>query len=467
MHLPLTLRQSFLAIALTAPVACSSLPEPPPELPFEVPERWQQGSVIPFNWAEQLQSSQLDALIQKALEHNADLEATALRWQASLQQVKSAAGQSWPELNANVNGRRQNQGAGAANSYTAELSASWVLDVWGQLADSEASAFYSARQQAQLYRWARISLASEVAQLWLEAIEAKLQWQLALAREQNLKLTYEVIYGGFETGVNAALDVYSAKASWQNGQTNTLQNLQQYRRILRQLAVLVGDYPNLEQEIPNLLPEQLKTLPENLSSNLLAQRPDLQALSDKMAAQEKSLGVARKNRLPRLSLTANYGGQSSELDQLFSGDQMVWSLLGGITAPLFKGGQLKAEQERQAVLYQATIADYRQGALNAFLEVENYLEGEAFLAEQYQSTKQASASAELALQQATESYSAGLVGGTSLLQSERTAFDRQSQLLSLKQQRLQNRIRLYLALGTDLTGNSSLTELASNQEADQ
>lgn len=464
MHQFNRIRQSLLAATLLVPIACSTQPTPEVQLAFEVPEQWQTDQQVPeFNWAEQLQSPELEALIQKALQHNADLQATALEWRASLQQVKVKAGEAWPEVDADFSGYKEESDGSISNTFSGELSVSWALDVWGLLADSEAAAFYSARQQAHLYRWARISLASEVASQWLEATEAKLQWQLALSREKNLKTGYEVIYSGFQTGVTEALDVYSAKASWENGQTETQQKLQSYNQSLRQLAVLVGDYPDLAAQVPDTLPMQPKALPQQISSDLLASRPDLKALSDQMASQEMNLGVARKSRLPSFSLSASYGSSSSELDQLFSGDDLAWSLLGGITAPLFYSGQLKAEQERQALLYEATIANYRQGALEAFLEVENYLEAEELLKRQYQSTVQARQSSDLALMQAKESYVAGLIDVTSLLQTERDAFDRRSQQLSLAQQRLQNRIQLYLALGTDLTGNSSLAELSSNQ----
>jgi len=51
--------------------------------------------------------------------------------------------------------------------------------------------------------------------------------------------------------------------------------------------------------------------------------------------------------------------------------------------------------------------------------------------------------------QAFESYVAGLSNLNTWLQAQRIAFDRQSQLVQLETELLQNRISFYLALGGD------------------
>ena len=61
----------------------------------------------------------------------------------------------------------------------------------------------------------------------------------------------------------------------------------------------------------------------------------------------------------------------------------------------------------------------------------------------------AQASAEAALERALDQYQRGLVGYTTVLESQRRAFDAQSTVIRLHNLLLQNRVALSLALGGD------------------
>ena len=88
-----------------------------------------------------------------------------------------------------------------------------------------------------------------------------------------------------------------------------------------------------------------------------------------------------------------------------------------------------------------------QTTLQAFAEVETTLNAETFLTQQETALRAAVQEAIEAEKLAQEDYLAGLAGIVTVLESQRRVFDAKRSLLQLQNQRLQNRIDLYLALG--------------------
>ncbi len=424
--------------------------EPETLVGVSVPEQWgaTADGDISGAWHQVIQSDQLDALIKEALAHNQDLQASAAQVLAARSQAEITAGKLLPEIDATLDGGRQRSATGlTTDSYSLGLNLSWELDVWGRLSDAKQAALMSYQQQQQLYLSAKQSLAAQVALAWIEAIEAKRQYLLAQAQEQSLKDSLEVIEDGFKSGIREALDVYSARAEWLNGQTAVLERKQAVNRTLRDLSVLLGRYPSLVADIPQSLPLELPELPTDLSSRLLEQRPDVQAAYAAVLSQQSNVLSAGANRLPRFTLTAKVGASSDTLSDVLRGDELIWNALGGLTAPVFNAGQLAQEEQRQQYLLEAAIADFRKTALTAFSEVEQSIDNDHWIAQQLATAQQAVSVSKQAEQQAFESYLSGLDNLNTWLQAQRTAFERTSRLMQLETSYFQNRIQLHQTLG--------------------
>ncbi|GAA3924905.1 TolC family protein [Litoribacillus peritrichatus] len=424
----------------------------------QVPAQWQRSDseAVVTVWHDIIQSHQLDGLIAEALANSQDLKATAARWQAARAQAKIATGELLPEVTGSLEGGRSRSSFGEiTNQYNLGLDLSWELDIWGRLSDAEQAALMTAQQQQQSYYWAKMSLASQVAIDWLNAIEAKRQFALAEAREKSLKESLAVIEDGFSTGIREALDVYSARAELMNGQTETLEKKQTLNQALRQVSLLLGRYPSLMDDIPDQLPASMPKLADGLSSSLLERRPDVQAAYAEVMSQQSEVLVAGGNRLPRFTLTASVGATSNSLSDVLRGDELIWNALGGITAPVFNAGKLAAEEQRQQYLLEAAIADYRQTALTAFSEVEQAIDSDRLIALQLGAASETVLVSKQAEQQAFESYLAGLENLNTWLQAQRTAFDRTSRKMQLEVLYFQNRIQLHQALGGEFKERSS------------
>ena len=168
-----------------------------------------------------------------------------------------------------------------------------------------------------------------------------------------------------------------------------------------------------------------------------------------LLATDAGLAIAHKQRFPRISLLASSSDVSDELGSLLNGSALAWSLIGNLTQPLFNAGRLKALEEQARTRVIQAEKQYLDQLYKAFAEVENAISRDASLKAQYQATLGAEENAVAALTLSFEQYQRGIVTYTTVLESQRRAFDTQSTVIDLRNQLLQNRISLYLALGGD------------------
>jgi len=198
--------------------------------------------------------------------------------------------------------------------------------------------------------------------------------------------------------------------------------------------------------LPSDLPSITEAVPAGMPADLLLRRPDVNAALLRLQASASRVDIAKKNRLPRISLTGSTGTSSDELKNLLDLDFLIWSLAGNITAPVFQGGRLKANQALAEYSNDEAFLNYANTVLNALVEIEGTLYSEPLLLEQEQALAKAVAESEAAEELAEGQYSSGLVDIITLLDTQRRLFSSRSALLSVRNQRLQNRIDLHLAL---------------------
>lgn len=442
-----------LAVALQSCIATKPV-EVPELAPLSGPQWSDTNVAAELTDFEQIsESSQLNALIAEALANNFDLKAAYERLLAADKLARSAAGPRWPSLDMNLSQREQGAGAVVFGpNVNGSFDLSWEIDVWGRVAAGALQSSAAAVQQQALYHSARYSLAANVANTWFDVIEAKAQLYLAQQRRDNVEKNLVVIRDGFSAGIREALDVYSAKAELASNNAAVQLRTRQLTTLTRQMTLLLGRPVSLDLDIPSQFPTFNAAIPSNLSSELILRRPDIRAAGQALAVQQANLGIAKANRLPRFSLTASYGAIGNNLEQVLNGDITAWTALGGISAPIFRGNQLRAEQQRQYHLLEAEIATYQQTAMQAFIEIEQRLDDEQTLNREVRATAQAVQDSNLADEQALELYISGISNLNTWLQAQRTAFDRQSGLIQLQNQLLKNRVGLYLALGGDFYG---------------
>jgi outer membrane protein TolC len=179
----------------------------------------------------------------------------------------------------------------------------------------------------------------------------------------------------------------------------------------------------------------------------VSRRPDLVAAERRVAAADLRVKEARRSLYPRLSLTASGGTSTEEFRDLLDQDFRVWSLIGNLTQPLFQGGRLLANVDRNEAIARETLAGFASAVLNAYAEVESALAAESYLAERVDHLERATEQSVAAQELAEDRYRSGLEDYVTVLESQRRALTNESSLLAARRERLDNRVNLFLALG--------------------
>ncbi|MFT2091234.1 efflux transporter outer membrane subunit [Paraglaciecola sp. 2405UD69-4] len=454
----------LIAISLAG---CATNSELNNKLQFpEVPENWNltESSVeVQDDWLNRFNQSQLQDLVTEALNQNYALRQTAYDVEILEQRLIQSKADFWPTLDANFSSGRSRSVSTdiTSTSHSIELESGIEIDIWGKLSAAQKQANLDYQASKTQYQQSRQDLVANVTTAWFNLITATQLKDLSESRVENAKQNLQIIESGYRQGLNSALDVYLSR----NELNSEISNLEDQKSTLlqesRTLERLLGRYPSgaIAASVENIdLPLLNTEVPLGLPSDIITRKPELQASWYQVLAQDAGLAYAHKQRFPSINLSASISDSSSELSDLLSGPSFAWSLLGSVAAPIFRAGDLKAEEEVARIALKQQEQAYLDSLYQAFADVENALTIELGLQKSYVATVNASQNALAAQTLSFEQYQKGLVTYTTVLEAQERSFDAQNALIQIKNQLLANRVDLYVALGGDFA------ESQNNQE---
>ena len=370
--------------------SCSVLNNPRPKkiVVDKLPKEWIENSTknVDLNgWIQDFNDKQLPHLVEEAIKNNFDLKASAARLEEAFALAKIAGANRLPVLNLDGSASRSRNGQGNtrlhSNDYSLFLRFNWEIDIWGKLKDKQSASEADVRSEYYTFHAARLSLAASTSRFWFNAIEAKLQLQLAQETEKSFLNTYEIIDERFKKGISEALDVRLASIDLANARQNTQQRKVDFDTAVRALEVLLGRYPAGELKVNLNLPAIKKNIPFGLPAEMLNRRPDILAALQRLEAANLRVSENKKELLPGISLTASAGNSANKVEDIFNAEKIIWSLAGNLTQPLFQGGLIRASIQQAKAKEKIEIASLMQSIYTACQEVEIAINAEKFLSE--------------------------------------------------------------------------------------
>ena len=430
----------------------------------ELPGDWAapSGSTgqAPAFWWHNFRNAQLSEAIGHALEVNPDVWSAAARLEAAWAQAKIAGAEQFPQigLSGGLSASQLNMAQFGVkipdmpDSFLSErhnltLGAQWELDLWGRVRAGKRAARANALGQAAEFAGARHSIAGQVAKAWMMAIEARQQVRLAKFTVSTHETTVARVRARFEQGVFSSLDVRLARANLAGAKAQVADLETVVSKTIRQLEILLGQFPANKLAVPAELPQVPPTIPSGVPAQILSRRPDLVAAEQRLFATGASLTQAEASLYPQISLTGSGGTSTSELSGLLSGDSVVWGVAANLAQPVFQGGRLRANVRLLKANLRAAEESFRSTMLKAMGEVENALDAEQQLAVMDEALGVAYEQSQAAAQIAQERYDLGLDNIIKLLEARRRAINAESRWWAARRRRLENRINLHLALG--------------------
>ncbi|THU04180.1 efflux transporter outer membrane subunit [Lampropedia puyangensis] len=412
-------------------------------------------------WWQALGSMELNVLVEKALEGNPSMGIARARLVKAQAGIESVQAQDRPQLSAQTSVVRQHfnehglypapvAGAQYTNA-SAQLNGRWELDVFGRNRAALESAIGAARAAQADAQAAKLLLATQVVQAYIDM--ARVQDQLLVAQRTltQRQETLQLVKQRFDAGLDTTLEVRQSEGGLPEARLQIEQLHEQLNLARNALAALTGQ-PQLAQKLaehraPTLSQLQLLEVPQTLPAELLGRRADVVAARWRVESASGAVDVAKAAFYPNVSLTAFLGLASLDLGQWINTGSRTWGVGPAISLPIFEGGSLRANLKSQTADYDEAVERYNQQVIAAVKEVTDQLTSLTAIARQQREQSQALEATESAYQIARDRYAAGLGNYLNVLTAESAVLTQQRLRVELQSRALQTRVALAHALG--------------------
>lgn len=421
-------------------------------------QRFTDGDRLAADWWRLFRSARLDALVAEARAHNPGLASAEATLRKSENALRAGYGIFSPQVDASLAASRQ-QATPARfgiqspptvfNLFTLSATVSYALDLWGGQRRTVESLRAQAEAQRDQLLGAQLVLSGNLVNTVIAAAayraEIDTTRSLIALEEDQVRLTRAQAQAGTIPYTNL-LALESQLALTRATLPPLEQKLDQSQHLL---AALVGRTPAAFSGSTLALDEL--TLPEevplSLPSQLVRQRPDVLMAEAQLHSATAQIGVATAAMLPNLTLSGGVGANNTSLDELFSPSSLFWSVLGGLTQPLFHGGTLYYQRKEAIDARDAALANYRATVLAAFQQVADALRGLVHDADAVAREREAVEAADAALQLTQVDYQAGLANYLQVLTANTQDLQARIGLVQATAQRMQDTVGLFVALG--------------------
>jgi len=414
---------------------------------------------IPGQWWTLFHSAALNSLIEQSLKANPDLKAAQAALRGAMENLHAQQGAFFPQVQAGFTPQRYKDASQLSptlstpatyfNLYSAQVSVSYPLDIWG----GTRRAVESARAQAEAQRYqleaTYLTLTSNVVAAALQ--EASLKAQIA-ATEAIIKLETESLVLSKKQlvlGQTSGGDVAAQEAALAQAQT-TLPPLQKQLAQQRDLiAALAGRFPSDQppQTFDLAMLDLPKDVPVTLPAKLIEHRPDIRAAEENLHSASAEVGVAIANMLPNLTLSATSGTSATQLSQLFQSGNGFWTIGSSLTQTVFDGGTLLAKKRAADAGLDQAMAQYESTTVTAFQNVADALRALQADADAVKAGLAAERAADKSLQIARRQQQLGSISYLAMLNAEQTYQQALITLVQAQAGRYADTAALFQALG--------------------
>lgn len=443
-----------------APKVKGYLPQPLPPQTGSDAQKVVAAMDIPGQWWTLFHSEALNELVQQALASNPTLKAAQATLRQANENAAAQRGSLFPSVQASYEFSRNrdatgtlaptlNNGAQIYNLHTAQVSVSYLFDVFGLNRRQVESAQALADAQRYQLEAASLTLTSNVVTAAIQ--EASLRAQIAVTTQilESERETARILRHQFELGSIAETDVMAQETAVATLEA-TLPPLQKQLAAQRHLlTALAGRFPSDEPaqkfELSQLtLPLEV---PVSVPAALVRQRPDILQAEAQLHSASAQLGVATANLFPQITLTGSKGGTSTVFNQLLSDGNTFWSVGGSLTQTLFQGGTLIHQRRAAAAALDAAGENYRAVVLAAFQNVADTLTALQLDADAVNASVKAERAASDSLQATRHNVELGLASYLALLTAQQSYSQAVLNLAQARANRYSDTAALLQALG--------------------
>lgn len=447
---------------------------------------FQAGPWPDANWWEWFEDPQLSALIEEGLKNSPDLKAAEARLQVSLDIAKEIRAKLFPHIEffgsenyqhlsahgyvrqfgfnpsaisgvPGLEGLNLNNLAlpvpAILNVLDLGLRMDWDLDLFGKQKHRWQASLDEARGVAAQASQTRLVLSSQIAQCYftLQTHQAILEtYQTIVEIRKGLQT---LVQRREQVGLDSRFESLGSQIDL-SAMEKMVYDLEESVELDRhRLFVLIGQNPDLDRELTfQFIPLSKRlTIPDEISSNLLARRPDLMTSIWQVEQAGAQIAVAKGEFFPEINLKGLLSLRSVFPDVFFNLSSAENSLLPSFATPLFRGGELKAKLKEKYSHFEEAVQNYHQQLLKALQEIADLLK-ESESTRQQLDTQNAIIGATEDQKKLTErQFQVGTADSIAFQQSDLTVLNQKISLINLQSDQILFAIKLIQSLGGGYT----------------
>ena len=335
----------------------------------------------------------------------------------------------------------------STNKYSAEIGASWEVDLFGQLRSGLTQNKQLAAASAGDLGNAILAAQGELALNYLQLRATDAQRVVLATTVDAYARALSITSNRYTQGVVARLDVLQAQTQLENAKGDAADLERQRALLVHAIAVLVGESPSLfaltEAKWQPIVPD----VPAILPAQLLERRPDVAAAERRAMAANESIGAAKSAFFPTVSLSANANSSTSALSTLFSSATSLWSIGANVVGTLLDFGGRSAKVAQARAAYEGKVAKYKQTALTAFQQTEDQLAAVHYLTTVDAQRRAASVAADRVEAIKLNQYKAGIASYSDVITAQQTALSTRRAAITALSNRQQAAVSLIQAIG--------------------
>jgi len=399
-------------------------------------------------WRQVFTDPILQSHIENALQRNADLKNAVLSVQQAEAALHAARLSYLPMFQLAPTGTIASWDKGkASQTYSLPLTASWQVDLFGQLLNPHRKAKVTYQQMIYYQQAVQTQIVATVANLYYTLLMLDKQLQISQENADIMQNMVETMEAMRDAAMTNSASVEQTRYQYAQILASLPDIKQSIRETENALCLILAEPAhiiargNLEEVS---LPQQWST---GIPLQLLSYRPDVKAAEMSLAASFYDTNTAHAAFYPGITITGQAGWTNSAGSAVVNPGKLLATVVGSLVQPVFYRGKLTAALKQAQAAEEQAKNNFQATLLSAGNEVSNAIFQYQMTSEKQEARKIQLESSKKAAEFTRELFNLGSSSYLEVLQAQQSYLSAQLSEVSDSYNRAQAVIALYQALG--------------------
>ena len=325
-------------------------------------------------WREVFTDPQLQSLIETGLANNTNLLNAALNVKMVEDQLMIAKLAFVPGFTFSPQGTVASwDGNKATKTYSLPVTASWSVDLFGNLLNVKRSAQMALLATKDYQQVVQTKVVSNIANMYYTLLMLDKQLQVVNDMTKLVEETWNIMKIQKELGRVKETSVQSAEANLYSVQSQAADLKRQIRETENSLSLLLGQQAHTIKRGTfegQSLPSKFST---GIGLQLLNNRPDVHYAEMSLAQCFYDVNTARSKFYPNITISGTGAFTNSGGGGIVNPGKWLLSAVGSLTQPIFAHGQIVAGLKVAKAKQEQAYNTWQNAVLSAGSEVSNAL----------------------------------------------------------------------------------------------